>query len=121
MPSAGQLVVGVLALQGMWPSIRALEQAGARRLAVRTPADLAEAAGLIIPGESTTIWKLAEIFGLAGPLRQRVASGMPGLRLLRGHDHARQSACGPGRRPKPRANVVSDQAKADPGRAGHRR
>jgi pyridoxal 5'-phosphate synthase pdxT subunit len=62
----------------MWPSTCALEGAGARPLAVRTPADLDEAAGLIIPGgESTTIWKLAELFGLAGPLRTRVASGMP--------------------------------------------
>ena len=35
-------------------------------------------AGLIIPGgESTTIWKLSKTFGLAGPLRQRVAAGMP--------------------------------------------
>ena len=79
MPSAGQPVVGVLALQGdVAEHLRALELAGARPLAVRRPADLAEAAGLIIPGgESTTIWKLAEIFGLAGPLRKRVAAGMP--------------------------------------------
>src|SRR5215470_19848210 len=79
MPSAGQPVVGVLALQGdVAEHLRALEQAGARPLAVRRPADLDEATGLIIPGgESTTIWKLAEIFGLAGPLRKRVAAGMP--------------------------------------------
>jgi 5'-phosphate synthase pdxT subunit len=72
-------VVGVLALQGdVAEHLRALEQAGARPLAVRSPAALDEATGLIIPGgESTTIWKLAEIFGLAGPLRKRVAAGMP--------------------------------------------
>ena len=72
-------VVGVLALQGdVAEHLRALEQAGARPLAVRRPADLDEAAGLIIPGgESTTIWKLAEIFGLACPLRRRITSGMP--------------------------------------------
>ena len=72
-------VVGVLALQGdAAEHLRALEQAGARPLAVRRPSELDEAAGLIIPGgESTTIWKLAEIFGLAGPLRKRVASAMP--------------------------------------------
>jgi 5'-phosphate synthase pdxT subunit len=72
-------VVGVLALQGdVAEHLRALEQAGARPLAVRSPAALDEAAGLIIPGgESTTIWKLSEIFGLAGPLRKRVAAGMP--------------------------------------------
>jgi len=79
MPSGESPAVGVLALQGdVIEHLRALEQAGARPLAVRRPADLDEAAGLIIPGgESTTIWKLAEIFGLAGPLRKRITSGMP--------------------------------------------
>ena len=34
--------------------------------------------GLIIPGgESTTIWKLIDIFGLADQLRKRIADGMP--------------------------------------------
>src|SRR5215472_9496085 len=72
-------VVGVLALQGdVAEHLRALERSGACPLAVRSPAALDEATGLIIPGgESTTIWKLAEIFGLAGPLRKRVAAGMP--------------------------------------------
>ena len=72
-------VVGVLALQGdVAEHLRALEQAGARPLAVRRPTDIDEVAGLIIPGgESTTIWKLAETFDLAGPLRKRVASRMP--------------------------------------------
>ena len=71
--------VGVLALQGdIAEHLRALEEAGARPLAVRSPAALDEAAGLIIPGgESTTIWKLAETFGLADPLRKRIAAGMP--------------------------------------------
>jgi 5'-phosphate synthase pdxT subunit len=79
MPLAEPPVVGVLALQGdVAEHLLALEQAGARPLAVRSPAALDEATGLIIPGgESTTIWKLAEIFGLTGPLRKRVAAGMP--------------------------------------------
>lgn len=79
MPSAEPPVVGVLALQGdVAEHLRALEQAGARPLTVRSPAALDEAAGLIIPGgESTTIWKLAASFGLADPLRKRVAAGMP--------------------------------------------
>src|SRR5580693_8161080 len=35
-------------------------------------------AGLVTPrGQSTTIWKLAKIFGLPDPLHTRVASGMP--------------------------------------------
>jgi 5'-phosphate synthase pdxT subunit len=79
VPPAEPPVVGVLALQGdVAEHLLALEQAGARPLAVRSAAALDEATGLIIPGgESTTIWKLAEIFGLAGPLRKRVAAGMP--------------------------------------------
>src|SRR5215472_12024816 len=79
MPPGESPAVGVLALQGdVAEHLRALEQAGARPLAVRRPADLDEAAGVIIPGgESTTIWKLAGIFGLACPLRKRITSGMP--------------------------------------------
>jgi pyridoxal 5'-phosphate synthase pdxT subunit len=49
-------------------------------------------------GQSTAIWKPTEIFGLADPLhtgRLRDA----GLRVLRGHDHARWPACRPGQRP----------------------
>jgi 5'-phosphate synthase pdxT subunit len=58
--------------------LRALRQAGAQPVPVRRPAELDAVGGLIIPGgESTTIGKLAEIFGLAGPLRQRIAAGMP--------------------------------------------
>jgi len=79
MPPAEPPAVGVLALQGdAAEHLCALEQAGARPLAVRSPAALDQATGLIIPGgESTTIWKLAEIFGLAVPLRKRIAAGMP--------------------------------------------
>jgi pyridoxal 5'-phosphate synthase pdxT subunit len=79
MPPAERPVIGVLALQGdVAEHCRALEQAGARPLAVRDPAALEQVAGLIIPGgESTTIWKLADLTGLAVPLRKRVAAGMP--------------------------------------------
>ncbi len=79
MPPAKPLVVGVLALQGdVAEHLRALEGAGARTVAVRTPADLDEAAGLIIPGgESTTIWKLIVTFDLLEPLRKRLSSGLP--------------------------------------------
>jgi hypothetical protein len=109
MPPAKPLVVGVLALQGdVAEHLRVLEGAGVRTVVVRTPADLDEAAGLIIPGgESTTIWKLAELFELAGPLRTRVASGMPVFgRLLRRNDHARCPAYRPGQRP---ANARRDR------------
>jgi pyridoxal 5'-phosphate synthase pdxT subunit len=71
--------VGVLALQGdVAEHVRAITGSGARALPVRRPAELEAVEGLIIPGgESTTIWKLAAIFGLAGPLRERIAAGMP--------------------------------------------
>ena len=71
--------VGVLALQGdVAEHLRAITACGARPLPVRRPSELDEADGLIIPGgESTTIWKLATIFDLAGPLRKRIADGMP--------------------------------------------
>jgi 5'-phosphate synthase pdxT subunit len=72
-------VIGVLALQGdVAEHLRALREVGARASLVRRPDELDAVDGLIIPGgESTTMWKLAEIFGLAEPLRKRVGGGMP--------------------------------------------
>jgi 5'-phosphate synthase pdxT subunit len=79
--SAGQAspTVGVLALQGdVAEHLRAITAAGARPVAVRRPAELEVVDGLIIPGgESTTIWKLAAIFDLVSPLRERIDTGMP--------------------------------------------
>jgi 5'-phosphate synthase pdxT subunit len=74
-----QPAIGVLGLQGdVAEHLRALGSSGARASLVRRPAELEAVDGLIIPGgESTTIWKLAEIFDLAEPLRKRVAGGMP--------------------------------------------
>jgi pyridoxal 5'-phosphate synthase pdxT subunit len=71
--------IGVLALQGdVAEHVRAITQAGARALPVRRPAELNAVDGLIIPGgESTTIWKLADIFDLVEPLRERISAGMP--------------------------------------------
>ena len=71
--------VGVLALQGdVAEHLRAVGSAGGRGVPVRRPAELAAVDGLIIPGgESTTIWKLSEVFGLVEPLRGRIAAGMP--------------------------------------------
>ncbi|HEX9034058.1 MAG TPA: pyridoxal 5'-phosphate synthase glutaminase subunit PdxT [Streptosporangiaceae bacterium] len=71
--------VGVLALQGdVAEHLRAIEGSGARPLPVRRRSELETVDGLIIPGgESTTIWKLAAIFDLAAPLRERIAGGMP--------------------------------------------
>jgi pyridoxal 5'-phosphate synthase pdxT subunit len=77
--AAGGPAVGVLSLQGdVNEHLRALESAGARPLRVRRPGELDQVDGLIIPGgESTTIWKLAEIFELTEPLRKRISGGMP--------------------------------------------
>ncbi|MGW0906605.1 pyridoxal 5'-phosphate synthase glutaminase subunit PdxT [Streptomyces sp. NPDC002853] len=72
-------VVGVLALQGdVQEHLIALASADAVARPVRRPEELAEVDGLVIPGgESTTISKLAALFGLAEPLRARVRAGMP--------------------------------------------
>lgn len=71
--------VGVLALQGDFREHqRALAADGVDVVAVRTPEDLAEVDGLVIPGgESTTIGKLAERFGLLEPMRTRIENGLP--------------------------------------------
>jgi 5'-phosphate synthase pdxT subunit len=72
-------VIGVLALQGdVREHLIALAAADAVARPVRRPEELAEVDGLVIPGgESTTISKLAELFGLMEPLRERIAAGMP--------------------------------------------
>ncbi|CAM5575971.1 pyridoxal 5'-phosphate synthase subunit PdxT [Streptomyces spiroverticillatus] len=72
-------VVGVLALQGdVREHLIALAVADATAREVRRPEELAEVDGLVIPGgESTTISKLATLFGLLEPLRERIAAGMP--------------------------------------------
>jgi 5'-phosphate synthase pdxT subunit len=71
--------VGVLALQGdVREHAHALEAAGVTAVAVRRPAELAAVDGLVLPGgESTTIVKLARIFDLLDPLRERIAGGLP--------------------------------------------
>jgi 5'-phosphate synthase pdxT subunit len=72
-------VIGVLALQGdVREHLHVLESLGARPVAVRRESELAGVDGLVLPGgESTTIAKLARIFGLMEPLRSRIADGMP--------------------------------------------
>jgi len=72
-------VIGVLALQGdVAEHRRAVTGTGATAVAVRRPAELDAVDGLIIPGgESTTMWKLADVFELMEPLRKRIAGGLP--------------------------------------------
>ncbi len=70
--------VGVLSLQGaVSEHLAHLKRCGAEAVAVKRPADLAELEGLIIPGgESTTIGKLMEQFGLNDLIRERHRAGM---------------------------------------------
>lgn len=71
--------VGVLALQGDFAAhARALRSAGADPFEVRTPAELREAAGLVIPGgESTTLRILGGTVGMLEPLRDAARAGLP--------------------------------------------
>lgn len=63
--------IGVLALQGDFAEHKtALARAGAEAVEVRLPHQLNHLDGLIIPGgESTTLRKLADLYGLMEPLR----------------------------------------------------
>ncbi|RYJ20870.1 pyridoxine biosynthesis glutamine amidotransferase, glutaminase subunit [Streptomyces sp. L-9-10] len=72
-------MIGVLALQGdVREHLAALATAGAEARTVRRPAELDGVEGLVIPGgESTTMSKLAALFGMLEPLRERVGAGMP--------------------------------------------
>jgi pyridoxal 5'-phosphate synthase pdxT subunit len=72
-------LIGVFALQGdVREHVRTLEGLGAATVAVRRPADLEGLDGVVLPGgESTTMSKLADAFGLLEPLQAAVAAGMP--------------------------------------------
>ena len=71
--------IGVLALQGdVREHLTALADAGAQARAVRRAEELAAIDGLVIPGgESTTMSKLAVVFGMLEPLRAFVRAGKP--------------------------------------------
>lgn len=73
--------IGALALQGDFREhVAVIERLGHGGVEVRTPEELAGVDALIIPGgESTTIGRLATIYGLVEPLRARIADGMPVL------------------------------------------
>ena len=74
-------VIGVLALQGdVLEHLRILEAVGARALPVKRADELDALDGLVIPGgESTTIGKLAVMYGLVEPLGRHIAAGLPVL------------------------------------------
>ena len=71
--------VGVLALQGDFREhISALGDCGVTGKLVKTAGEIAAIDALIIPGgESTTISKLAKVFGLFDLISKRISEGMP--------------------------------------------
>jgi 5'-phosphate synthase pdxT subunit len=71
--------VGVLGLQGDFSEhLTTLRGIGTEAVDVRRPEQLDDIDALIIPGgESTTIGKLAQNYGIIPKLRARVAEGMP--------------------------------------------
>ena len=71
--------VGVLALQGDFREhLNTISRLGVEPVPVKTPEQLNSVEGLIIPGgESTTIGKMANRFGLIDPLRARISEGLP--------------------------------------------
>jgi 5'-phosphate synthase pdxT subunit len=71
--------IGVLALQGAFiEHIQTLRAMGVEAVEVRLPSDLAGMSGLIIPGgESTTMRRLIERWGLRQPILDLAASGAP--------------------------------------------
>ncbi|MDJ0954041.1 MAG: pyridoxal 5'-phosphate synthase glutaminase subunit PdxT [Acidimicrobiia bacterium] len=73
--------IGALALQGDFREhLAVVRKLGAEGVEVRTPEELADLDALIIPGgESTTIGRLATIYGLIDPLRERIVAGLPVL------------------------------------------
>lgn len=76
-----QKTVGVLALQGdVREHAAILEALGCSVVLVKTPHQLSQVQALVVPGgESTTIFKLSEIFGMLQPLRDAIANGLPVL------------------------------------------
>jgi len=70
--------VGVLALQGTFiEHIGMLQQLGVEAPPIRLPHELNTLDGLIIPGgESTTMLKLIESFGLIQPIREMARDGL---------------------------------------------
>ena len=71
--------IGVLALQGAFREhLQTLRAIGVEGVPVRLPADLDDVAGLILPGgESTTMRKLIDRWGLRQPILDLASGGAP--------------------------------------------
>lgn len=103
MGSTGR--IGVLALQGDFREhLTALHRLGREAVEVRTADDLGGVDALVVPGgESTTIGRLARIYGLLGPLRHRIEAGMPVLGTCAGMIFLGAATTGP---PQPQLGVL---------------
>jgi 5'-phosphate synthase pdxT subunit len=73
--------IGVLAVQGAFIEHQSLLHGlGAEAVPVRLPEHLAGVSGLVLPGgESTTMRKLIDRWGLGDPIRELLARGVPVL------------------------------------------
>jgi 5'-phosphate synthase pdxT subunit len=73
--------IGVLAVQGAFAEhVSTLASIGVEGVAVRLPSDLADVAGLILPGgESTAMRLLIDRWGLRDPILDLARSGVPVL------------------------------------------
>lgn len=73
------ITIGILSLQGsVIEHEQALRRAGVKTLRVDSAEKLGKVDGLILPGgESTTLGKLLNLFGMTEPLKRRIAEGMP--------------------------------------------
>jgi len=78
--------IGVLSLQGSFSEhIQSVQRAGATATEIRLPSEIAGVDGLILPGgESTTILKLIDEYGLREPLREAITAGLPVLATCAG-------------------------------------
>lgn len=89
--------VGVLALQGdVREHVAMLERLGVEAVEIRSVEELESTDGMVIPGgESTTIGRLALIYGLIEPLRERIEAGMPVLGTCAGLIFLASATTGP--------------------------
>lgn len=73
------VTIGILGLQGgVSEHAQALRQCGATVRAVKSPGDVSDLDGLILPGgESTVITKLTRLTGLEAPLKNLIERGLP--------------------------------------------